>query len=267
MVHLASAVPSVSSLAKFLGSELKEPAKKTLSLDSLSKALRQANERFLAAFEEEYQRHETLSTLLGPPTLKSASTFVGEPSAQTLLVGAFRDPDTLSAQQLSALWNEVRTADGDKLIALPLGFDWTRVRNQLIREIREVVTRIPELREKLVAAYVGDIKAAVTGARGVPPRFDLDEYRRALSEEFGTIKLSAIHAEYGTGASDRRVVPSRLHLWGSALRKRSRPTISLATTAEKLGLITDHLTPEKLRAKHGSTTSTAGHRFDRSMKY
>ena len=266
MVHLASAVPSVSSLAKFLGSELKEPAKKTLSLDSLSKALRQANERFLAAFEEEYQRHETLSTLLGPPTLKSASTFVGEPSAQTLLVGAFRDPDTLSAQQLSALWNEVRTADGDKLIALPLGFDWTRVRNQLIREIREVVTRIPELREKLVAAYVGDIKAAVTGQEACLPGLTLMSIAAPSRRNSGQSSSQPYMRNMGQGQATGEL-PSRLHLWGSALRKRSRPTISLATTAEKLGLITDHLTPEKLRAKHGSTTSTAGHRFDRSMKY
>src|SRR5947209_388961 len=84
-IHLAALVPSSSSIASFLGKQLKDPAMKALGMDPLSKAFRKAIESFLSSLQEEYQRHEGLRTLLQDSVEASVSAFVSTESVQEVL--------------------------------------------------------------------------------------------------------------------------------------------------------------------------------------
>src|ERR1700676_4238979 len=146
-IHLVPLAPKLASIAQFVGSQLKDPAKRAIGIDPMSKALHKGVESFLAAFEAEYELRETFSPLLEGPTKEAVSAFVREPSTLALLTVAFTDPESLNAGTMSALWGEVRLPGGRPLISLPPAVDWDAVRSSYLESVRSIKSHVPELRE------------------------------------------------------------------------------------------------------------------------
>jgi hypothetical protein len=204
-IHLVALAPKLASITQFVGSQLKDPAKRAIGVDPMSKALQKGVESFLAAFEAEYEQRETFSTLLEGPTKESVSAFVHEPSTLALLTEAFTDPESLNGRRMSALWGEVRLPGGSPLISLPTAFDWDAVLSSYLESVRGIKSHVPELREPWSADNLERTREATEALRGVAPRFSVTKYRDALMQEYGTLKLSAIHADYNPASADKTV--------------------------------------------------------------
>jgi hypothetical protein len=212
-LHLAALVPSSSSIGSFLGTQLKDPAMKALGMDPLSKALRKAMESFLMALEEEYQRHEVLHTLLQDSIEAAISTFVNAESVQDVLAGPFRNESSFDASALSKLWRDIPGPGGEgKLIELSPAFDWNAVGTSYLQAVRAILSETPQLREIWLAKNVDDIRRSLESMRGAAPRFSLEDYRRTLIEDFGTLKLSAIRLDCSRNLDDRRVPLQKVYV-------------------------------------------------------
>jgi HEAT repeat protein len=202
-----------ASIAKFLGKQLKDPAMKALGVDPLSKAFRRALESFLLSLQAEYERREVLHTLLRDSIEASVSAFVNAESVHEALARPFRDTDSFDVSALAALWGEIPGPGGvGKLVDLPPAFDWDAVGATYLQAVHSIVTETPQLREIWQAKNLDDIRRSVEGMRGVVPRFDLEKYRRVLIEEFGTLKLSAIRADYDQNFGDRSVALQSIYV-------------------------------------------------------
>jgi len=210
--HLALFVPGLPAVAKFVAGQLKDPAMKALALDPLSKALYRGLETFLVLFEHEYQVHEALPSLLAESTKESVSVFLKAEAVQQVLSGPFRNPNSFDVSALPAVWNELRASNGEKLISLPVGFDWDALGASYLEAVRAIVSETPQLREMWQANSVDDIRRATEAIRGVAPRFTVEKYRRALVEEFGTLKLSVMRADQDGGLGDRAVSLQKVYV-------------------------------------------------------
>jgi hypothetical protein len=71
--------------------------------------------------------------------------------------------------------------------------------------VRAIVEETPELREMLLSHNVEAIRRSVEAIQGVPPRFNLDAYRRSVIEDFGALKLSAISVDCEPNCWDQGV--------------------------------------------------------------
>jgi NACHT N-terminal Helical domain 2/NACHT domain len=203
--HLALLIPQLSTIAKAAAAQLKDPAMKALGLDSFSKALRKANQSFLELFEAEYARRETLATLLAEEGKKSVSAFIGSDAVQEFLAEALKNGNPLTGNDLGRLWAEISDSNGGKLIPLPAEFDWAELGRSYGAAVRYILATTPELREIWIARNTDEINRNISAIAGVRRKFDLHEYRRLLLEEFGTLKLSALHADLDTKFPDRAV--------------------------------------------------------------
>jgi hypothetical protein len=202
-LHFAAFAPTLSSIAKFLGTQLKDPTMRILGMDVRSRAFHKAIESFLLALQDEYQRHEILPTILTELVESSVSTFVAAESLQEVLMKPFGDTDSFDPSVLSALWQETPGPAGvGRLAELPSGFDWDVVAASYLKAVRGILSETPQLREIWLAKNADDIKQALNSIRGVAPRFSADDYRRVLIEDFGTLKLSAIRSEYDQTCDD-----------------------------------------------------------------
>jgi energy-coupling factor transporter ATP-binding protein EcfA2 len=211
-IHLVALTPSLSSIGKFLGTQLKDPAKRALRIDPLSKALHKGIQSFLVAFEAEYERREIFTTLLEGSTKESVSAFVREPSVLEALASAFTHNGFLEVSTLAGLWSEIRLPGGGRLVDLPAAFDWDVVRTQYLDSVGTIKSETPELSDAWAAENIDRTREAVEGLRGVVPRFTIEKYRNALLQEYGTLKLSAIHAEYDQASSDRTVALQKIYI-------------------------------------------------------
>jgi NACHT conflict system protein/NACHT domain-containing protein len=212
-LHLVALVPSSSSISSFLGKQLKDPTMKALGMDPLSKALRKAIESFLLALEEEYQRHEVLHTLLQASVEESISIFVGAEPVQEVLAEAFRNANSFDASAIVRLWRDIPGPGGEgNLIELPPAFDWNAVGASYLQAVRAIVSETPQLREIWLANNVDDIRRSLESMRGAMPRFSLEDYRRTLIEDFGTLKLSAIRLDCDRNLDDRSVPLQKVYV-------------------------------------------------------
>ncbi len=212
-IHLVALAPKLASVAKFVGAQLKDPAKRAIGIDPMSKALHKGVESFLTVFQFEYQRRETLTTLLEASTKESVSAFVHEPATLGILADAFADRRSLTAAKLSSLWAATTLAEGKPLMTLPTGFDWDAVCSAYLDSVRKIVSDAPELREFWNADNIDRIRQAAEAVRGVPSTFSIQKYREVLVQEYGTLKLSAIHAEYNpTSGADKPVGLQKIYV-------------------------------------------------------
>src|SRR4051812_10385192 len=106
-LQFASLVPGASSVAKFVAKQLKDPAMRALGMDPLSRAFRRAMESFLSALQGEYQRHQSLHTLLQNSIEESVSAFIEAESVQDVLAQPFTEIDSFHGSTLAGLWNDV----------------------------------------------------------------------------------------------------------------------------------------------------------------
>jgi hypothetical protein len=211
-LHLAGLVPPISSLAKFVATQFKDPAMEALALDPLSRGIRQAIERFLELFEDEYRRHEDLVSLLQRSTKESLSAFVNAESVQEVLAAPLKDSANFDISTLAGLWNEVRTTTGDQLIRLPSKFDWDAVGAPYLAAVRKILADIPELRSIWVAKNVDEMKQILGAIRGVQPDFSAAKYRQTLIEDFATLKLSAIRPDPGSTFGEQKITLQRIYV-------------------------------------------------------
>jgi hypothetical protein len=175
-------------------------------MDPLSKALRRGIESFLQSLEAEFRRREALQTLLQDSIEASVSAFVNAESVQEALAKPFRNPDSFDVAALAGLWREIPgPEESGKLTELPPGFDWDAVGASYLQSVRTLLAETPQLREIWIANNVEAVKCGVEAMRGVAPRFSLDSYRQVLMEEFGRLKLSAIHVDCDQDYCDRGV--------------------------------------------------------------
>lgn len=205
-LHLAALVPSPSSIASFLSKQLRDPTMKALGLDPISKAFRKAIESFLLSLQEEYQRHAVLHTLLQASVEASVSAFVGAESVHETLASAFKDINSFDISVLARLWREIPGTGGvGSLVELPPAFDWDSVGASYLQAVRAILSETPQLREIWLANNVDDIRRSLAAMRGITASFSLDDYRRILIEDFGTLKLSAIRLDCNRTFEDRSV--------------------------------------------------------------
>src|SRR5579859_7307844 len=211
-IHLIVLAPKLTWIAKFVGTQLKDPAKRAIGIDPMSKALHKGVESFLAAFEAEYERRETLSTLLEESTKDSVSAFVHEPSTLQLLATPFTGVGTFETSTLASLWKEIRLPGGTALMQLPAAFDWDSVWDEYTKSAKVIRNQMPELRDIGVAENLDQIRIANEGMRGTPPRFSVEKYRAALKQAYGTLKLSAIHTGYDPNTNDLPVALQEIYV-------------------------------------------------------
>ena len=205
-LHLAALVPSSSSIVGFVARQLKSPVAKGLGLDVLSKAYRRGIEKFLLAMESEFERSETFNTLLQGSIKESVSSFINSEAVQELLSVPFKDPSSFDIARLAALWREIPLETGSgKLIDLPSGFDWDAVGASYLSTVFAIMEETPELRSIWLSNNVEQIRKSIQAIEGPPSKFDLEIYRRALIEDFGAIKLSAVRVDCDPNCCDEGV--------------------------------------------------------------
>jgi hypothetical protein len=211
-LHLVGLTPSLASIAKFVGTQMRSPAKRALGIDPMSKALHKGVQSFLSAFEAEYERREPFATLLEGAAKESVSAFIHSPAGLDALARAFTDAASLGSATLAGLWGEIRKDDGSRLIDLPSDFDWGMVRSEYLEAVKAIKSATPELRDAWTAENLDRLTDATEALRGVAPRFSLEKYRSILLQEYGTLKLSAIHADYDPRSSDRTIALQRIYV-------------------------------------------------------
>jgi energy-coupling factor transporter ATP-binding protein EcfA2 len=178
---------------------------RALALDPLSKALRDAIRAFLELFETEYQLREPLTTLLEESVKKSVAAFIASEAVQELLAEPVRQDTALRIAELKALWKELKDADNHELTILPDGFDWDAVGSAYLNRVHSIVATAPELRSIWLANNVNEIKHILGSLREPAPQLSLDQYRKIIIEEFGTVKLSAMRVDADTSRHDQSI--------------------------------------------------------------
>ena len=156
--------------------------------DVLKKALGEALQQFLRIVQDELEFECELSGAeIRDEYEIRIGKFLRDEEIKPLLGKAFeKDCRDIDANRLGAIWLQRYSP------AMPLGFDWDRVANQYVKEVKRIIKKSPELRAVLELEIQESIEKKLKEIAGITPDFNLKKYQEGLLERYGNLKLDSL---------------------------------------------------------------------------
>ena len=156
--------------------------------DVLKKALGEALQQFLRIVQDELEFECELSGAeIRDEYEIRIGKFLRDEEIKPLLGKAFeKDCRDIDANRLGAIWLQRYSP------AMPLGFDWDRVANQYVKEVKRIIKKSPELSAVLELEIQESIEKKLKEIAGITPDFDLKKYQEGLLERYGNLKLDSL---------------------------------------------------------------------------
>ena len=156
--------------------------------DVLKKALGEALQQFLRIVQDELEFECELSGAeIRDEYEIRIGKFLRDEEIKPLLGKAFeKDCRDIDANRLGAIWLQRYSP------AMPLDFDWDRVANQYVKEVKRIIRNSPELRAVLELEIQESIEKKLKEIAGITPDFNLKKYQEGLLERYGNLKLDSL---------------------------------------------------------------------------
>ncbi|NET56533.1 MAG: NACHT domain-containing protein, partial [Symploca sp. SIO2E6] len=153
----------------------------------LKKALGEALQQFLQIIEEEL---EFACGLFGNQIRDGyelpVGKFIRNQEVKPLLGQAFaKDCRGIDGKKLGKIWRQEHPT-------MPAGFDWERVAQQYLREVKRIVKQSPELRGILELEIQEAIEKNTQATAGIIPDFNLKAYQEGLQERYANLNLDSL---------------------------------------------------------------------------
>ncbi len=155
------------------------------------KPLELATERALKTLLHEIE-NELLDSDFSDDDLRTlephVKLFVEHENVQTCLQQLFLEPEyQLDPKIFAEAWNQPETPN------LPKDFSWQRIAKRFAREVQKIRNdQNDELKATFDALQQNQNADALQELAGLPPDFDLDQYREALVERFGNLSFDSL---------------------------------------------------------------------------
>ncbi|MEM8643138.1 MAG: HEAT repeat domain-containing protein [Cyanobacteria bacterium P01_G01_bin.54] len=119
--------------------------------------------------------------------------FIKQPAVRGAIAPLFLEPDYFfDPKTLVTAWQQL-----DNAHPLPKGFSWPFIAKRFTAKVTEIRQSSQELQETFESLAQAQDSAALKELAGLPPDFDLEIYREALVERYGTLDFASLQA---TGA-------------------------------------------------------------------
>jgi predicted NACHT family NTPase len=160
--------------------------------DPLTKATGRALKELLELIEDELIRADIDGEKL-KAWVYDVRRFVNQDQVREAIASLFLQPDYyLDPKIFATAWRQI-----DGALTLPEGFSWPYVAKRFAAKVAEIRQSSAELQETFDALAKVQDSAALRELAGLPPDFNLETYREALVERYGTVDFASLEA---TGA-------------------------------------------------------------------
>jgi HEAT repeat protein len=155
--------------------------------EPLTKATGQALKELLQLIEDELIRADIEDERL-KAWVHDVRRFVHQESVRDAISALFLQPDYyLDPQVFITAWQQL-----DHPLAMPEGFSWPYVAKRFAAKVVNIRQSSAELQETFAALSQVQNSQALQELAGLPPEFDLETYREALVERYGTVDLASL---------------------------------------------------------------------------
>jgi hypothetical protein len=155
--------------------------------EPLTKATGQALKELLQLIEDELIRADIEGDRL-QAWVYDVRRFVHQESVRDAISALFLQPDYyLDPQVFITAWQQL-----DHPLAMPEGFSWPYVAKRFAAKVVNIRQSSAELQETFAALSQVQNSQALQELQGLPPEFDLETYREALVERYGTVDLASL---------------------------------------------------------------------------
>ncbi|NES22935.1 MAG: NACHT domain-containing protein, partial [Symploca sp. SIO3E6] len=154
----------------------------------LKKALGEAVQEFLRIVEDELElRCEVPGAQIRDNYQLPMKKFIRHQEVKPLLGKAFaKDCRKIDSQQLGKIWRQYYPT------AMPTEFDWDRVAQQYLIEVKRIVKQSPELKTLLELETLEAIEKNTQETAGIIPDFNLKAYQEGLQERYANLNLDSL---------------------------------------------------------------------------
>ncbi|MEL7086584.1 MAG: NACHT domain-containing protein, partial [Cyanobacteria bacterium J06597_1] len=155
--------------------------------EPLTKATGQALKELLQLIEDELIRADIEGELL-QSWVNDVRRFVKQESVRDAIAALFLQPDYhLDPKIFITAWQQL-----DGALAMPEGFSWPYVAKRFAAKVVAIRQSSTELQETFTSLAQAQDTHALQELAGLPPEFDLETYREALVERYGTVDLASL---------------------------------------------------------------------------
>ncbi|MEM9366019.1 MAG: NACHT domain-containing protein, partial [Planctomycetota bacterium] len=160
--------------------------------DPLTKAAGLAVKELLELIESELSRADVPDDE-HPAWIDDVRRFIRQDCIQQTIASLFLKPGNQpDPGAFAAAWQQLEEPH-----KLPDGFSWPFIAKQFAKRMTEVLQSSSQLRETFESLAKAQDSVALKELAGLPPEFDLETYREALVERFGSLDFASLDA---TGA-------------------------------------------------------------------
>jgi len=154
----------------------------------LKKALGEALQQFLKIVEDELEFECNLAGAQIRDNYQiPMGKFIRHQEVKPLLGTAFaKDCRRIDSKQLAKIWRKHEPR------AMPTEFDWERVAQQYVREVKRIIKQSPQLKALLELETLEAIEQNTQAIAGIIPDFNLKAYQEALQERYANLNLDSL---------------------------------------------------------------------------
>ncbi|NER98577.1 MAG: NACHT domain-containing protein, partial [Symploca sp. SIO1B1] len=152
------------------------------------KALGEAVQEFLRIVQDELElRCEVPGAQIRDNYQLPMKKFIRHQEVKPLLGKAFaKDCRQIDSKQLGKIWRQYYPQ------AMPTEFDWDRVAQQYLIEVKRIVKQSPELKTLLELETLEAIEKNTQETAGIIPDFNLKAYQEGLQERYANLNLDSL---------------------------------------------------------------------------
>uniref|UniRef100_UPI0031FDAB26 NACHT domain-containing protein n=1 Tax=Sphaerothrix gracilis TaxID=3151835 RepID=UPI0031FDAB26 len=155
--------------------------------EPLTKATGQALKELLQLIEDELIRADIEGERL-QAWIYDVRRFVNQESVRDAIAALFLQPDYhLDPKIFITAWQQL-----DGALAMPEGFSWPYVAKRFAAKVVAIRQSSTELQETFASLAQAQNTEALQELAGLPPEFNLETYREALVERYGTVDLASL---------------------------------------------------------------------------
>ena len=155
--------------------------------EPLTKATGMAIKELLALIESELIREDVKDAELCD-WIDDVQRFINQDEVRQAIASLFLQPDYhLDPKTFISAWQQL-----DNAHLVPDGFSWKYVSKRFAATVAEIRESSAELRETFASLSKSQDSTALKELAGLPPDFDLETYREALVERYGTLDFASL---------------------------------------------------------------------------